>query len=53
MDFNIATAFWFAARGKGRLLGSKEVEDVQRELNRVYRQQSFSNVFTAATVTFC
>eukprot|EP00984_Skeletonema_dohrnii_P007236 scaffold2617_cov122-Skeletonema_dohrnii-CCMP3373.AAC.3 len=33
MDFNIATAFWFAARGKGRLLGSKEVEDVQRELN--------------------
>ncbi len=33
MDFNIATAFWFAARGKGRLLDPKEVEDVQRELN--------------------
>lgn len=32
MDFNIATAFWFAARGKGRLLDQKEVEDVQREL---------------------
>ncbi len=32
MDFNIATAFWFAARGKGRILDPKEVEDVQREL---------------------
>ncbi|KAL7496092.1 hypothetical protein ACHAWT_004368 [Skeletonema menzelii] len=33
MDFNIATAFWFAARGKGRLLDPKEVEDVYRDLN--------------------
>jgi asparagine synthetase B (glutamine-hydrolysing) len=32
MDFNIATAFWFAARGIGRLLDPKEVEDVHREL---------------------
>lgn len=33
MDFNIAAAFWFAARGKGRLLGQEEVEGVQRSLN--------------------
>lgn len=32
MDFNIATAFWFAARGKGRLLDPAEVEQAQREL---------------------
>jgi len=32
MDFNIATAFWFAGRGKGRILGMDEVEDVERGL---------------------
>lgn len=33
MDFNISTAFWFAARGKGRLLNMDEVENVRRGLN--------------------
>ena len=32
MDFNISTAFWFAARGKGRLLDLAEVEQAQRQL---------------------
>ncbi|KAL7543079.1 hypothetical protein ACHAXR_012404 [Thalassiosira sp. AJA248-18] len=34
MDFNIATAFWFAGRGKGRILGVDEVEAARRGLER-------------------
>ena len=30
MDFNIATAFWFAARGEGRFLDMNEIEDAAR-----------------------
>jgi len=33
MDYNISTAFWFAARGKGRLLDMDEVENVRRSLD--------------------
>ena len=33
MDFNISTAFWFAARSKGRLLDMDEVENVRRGLD--------------------
>lgn len=47
MDFNIATAFWFAARGKGRLLDPKEVEDVHRELNA--DEMSMDNKTSAAS----
>lgn len=32
MDFNIATAFWFAGRGKGRVLGANEVAEARRGL---------------------
>lgn len=32
MDFNIGTAFYFAGRGRGKVLGAKEVEDVTRGL---------------------
>lgn len=32
MDFNIATAFWFAARGEGRLLSMNEVEEAMKSL---------------------
>lgn len=47
MDFNIATAFWFAARGKGRLLGPKEVEAVYRDLNA--NETSMGNKSSAAS----
>lgn len=32
MDFNIATAFWFAGRGRGRIIGLNEVEAARRGL---------------------
>ena len=35
MDFNISTAFWFAARGRGRVLGMDEVEEARRGLENM------------------
>jgi len=32
MDFNIATAFWFAGRGKGRVLDTNEMHDAMQEM---------------------
>ena len=33
MDFNIATAFWFAGRGEGRVLGMNEMYEARQEIN--------------------
>ena len=33
MDFNIATAFWFAGQGNGRLLGMDEVDRVRKRID--------------------
>jgi asparagine synthetase B (glutamine-hydrolysing) len=32
MDFNIATAFWFAGRGKGRVLHTNEIHEAMQEI---------------------
>ena len=32
MDFNIATAFWFAGRGKGRVLDTNEMHEAMQEM---------------------
>jgi asparagine synthetase B (glutamine-hydrolysing) len=32
MDFNIATAFWFAGRGKGRVLHTNEIHEAMEEM---------------------
>jgi hypothetical protein len=33
MGFNIATAFWFAGRGEGRVLGMNEMYEARQEIN--------------------
>lgn len=33
MDFNIATAFWFAGRGEGRELGMNEIDEARQEIS--------------------
>ena len=48
MDFNIATAFWFAGQGNGRLLGMDEVDRVRKRIDNTNTVKSKKTVSASA-----